>query len=78
MKLYHGTNINNFQSILERGLLKNKDWCIYLTDKIKIAKKYGEIIFEIITSKTDKISMISKNEFLIWNNIPIERIKRLK
>jgi len=83
MSLYHGTPIDNLESILSTGLLKSKAnyWqgaggAIYLTATAKDAAHYGDVVIEVDVHDL-YVTQISDWEFMCWEDIPANRLTKL-
>jgi len=82
MSLYHGTAMDNLESILSAGLLKSKAnyWqgaggAIYLTATAKDAAHYG-VVIEVDVHDL-YVTQISDWEFVCWEDIPADRLTTL-
>lgn len=63
MLAYHATNKENVASILRDGLQPYFGF-VYMTPDINVAKKFGEVVFEIDVSKLKKKYLGSYREML--------------
>lgn len=80
MKLYHGTDSKNIDSILREGLKPNSIGIVYLSPTLKQCSRWGNTIFEVETGdlRLTAFPDCSDWEVLCWGKIPPENIKLVK
>ena len=77
MKLYHGTDSKNIDSILREGLRPNNIGIVYLSPKFGQAKRWGNVILEVETGdlRLTAFEDCTDWEVLCWGRIPPENIR---
>jgi len=77
MKLYHGTDSKNLDSILSTGLCPNKLGIVYLSPQPTTC--WGDVILEVETGdlRLTAFDDCSEWEVLCWGHVPPENIKAL-
>ena len=78
IKLYHGTDKKNLESIMKNGLKRLKDKTyVYTSPKKEIAKKYGNVVLEIEGRGLDLRVWETdhKNQIMIMGDVESKRLR---
>jgi len=80
MRLYHGTDSKNIDSILREGLKPNSIGIVYLSPTLFQCSRWGNTIFEVETGdlRLTAFEDCADWEVLCWGKIPPENIKLVK